>query len=211
MSNELRNITVTILRKFPRLFFIAQIINSQLRAVRGGLQSVHDMFILKDASDLVAVDLGCGSAPSNRFNANQVFGLDLVENKENNVIKCRLGFEQLPFKDNSIDYLTAYDLLEHIPRYAELEEHNNTPFIFLMNECFRVLKKDGIFLSMTPIYPYLGAFKDPTHNNIMTSETLSLYFSNNKCNIAKHYGITCDFKVLYQRMYGEHLVAVLQK
>ena len=26
-----------------------------------------------------------------------------------------LGFEKIPFKNNSIDYLTAYDLLEHIP------------------------------------------------------------------------------------------------
>ena len=35
-------------------------------------------------------------------------------------------------------------------------------------------------LSMTPIYPYLGAFQDPTHNNIMTADTFRYYFSRIK-------------------------------
>jgi len=53
-----------------------------------------------------------------------------------------------------------------------------------MNECYRVLKKDGVFLSMTPIYPYLGAFQDPTHVNIITVDTFTNYFSNQKFWIA---------------------------
>ena len=68
-----------------------------------------------------------------------------------------------------MDYITAYDLLEHIPRYGNLPDHGDAPFIFLMNEIFRVMKPGGVFLSITPIYPYLGAFMDPTHNNIMTA------------------------------------------
>jgi len=80
-----------------------------------------------------------------------------------------------------------------------------------MNECYRVLKVDGIFLSKTPIYPYLAAFQDPTHNNIMTVDTFKLYFSNKSDHIAKHYGITAEFKILYQSMLGAHLIAVLRK
>jgi len=61
---------------------------------------------------------------------------------------------------------------------------NGPPFIYFMNECYRVLKKDGVFLSMTPIYPYLGAFQDPTHVNIITVDTFTNYFSNQKFWIA---------------------------
>ena len=90
----------------------------------------------------------------------------------------------MPFANDSFDYLTAYDLIEHIPRFSEISE-NGPPFIFFMNECFRVLKPGGIFLSMTPIYPYLGAFQDPTHNNIITADTFELYFSDiNKSSTA---------------------------
>ena len=92
-----------------------------------------------------------------------------------------------------------------------MPNQNNSPFIFLMNECFRILKKGGIFLSMTPIYPYLGAFQDPTHNNIMTADTFRYYFSEDKISIAKHYGIKTNFKIKYQRMLGQHLVAVMVK
>lgn len=64
---------------------------------------------------------------------------------------------------------------------------------------------------MTPIYPYLGAFQDPTHNNIMTADTFKVYFSNQKANIACHYCITAHFKMLYQRKLKEHMIAVLEK
>lgn len=139
------------------------------------------------------------------------WGVDLYEDPARGVRKCRLGFEPLPFEDGSLDYLTAYDLLEHIPRYAELPEHGNAPFIYLMNECYRVLKPGGRFPSFTPIYPYLGAFQDPTHNNIMTMDTLKLYFSDEKLEIAKHYGITANFTIRYQAMLGQHLLAVLDR
>jgi SAM-dependent methyltransferase len=175
------------------------------------LQSVHDEFSFADNAETIAVDLGCGPNPKNLFNANKVHGLDLYESPSKGVLKCRLGFERLPFDDNSLDYLTAYDLLEHIPRYSDNSAVGNAPLIYLMNECYRVLKKGGLFLSQTPIYPYLGSFQDPTHNNIMTAHTFQKYFSDKKLTIAHHYGIKASFKIKYQRMLGQHLIAVLQK
>ena len=64
---------------------------------------------------------------------------------------------------------------------------------------------------MTLIYPYMGAFQDPTHNNIMTVDTFTFYFSDEKFDIAPHYGIDANFLIKYQRMLGQHLIAVLEK
>ena len=166
-----------LLLAIPSLYLFVQLFRPRIGSVKGDLQSVHDLFVNKDLDKSIAVDLGCGPNPQNRFNAKDSFGIDLYEDPSKNVSKTQLGFQKLPFESDSVDYLTAYDLLEHIPRYAALPEHGNAPLIFLMNECYRVLRKGGVFLSMTPIYPYLEAFQDPTHINIMTVSTFH-YFSN---------------------------------
>ena len=207
----MKNSIMKLIQNFPALYAFVLLYRPSIGAVRGSLQGVHDKFRVTTRDNTIAVDLGCGPFPQNRFAAEHASGLDLVENNESNVLRCRLGFEPLPYADSSIDYLTAYDLLEHIPRYSDDNNIGNTPFIYLMNECFRVLKPGGVFLSMTPIYPYMGAFQDPTHNNIMTVDTFDRYFSVNKLSIAEHYGITTNFEVIYRKILGQHLVAVLKK
>jgi len=200
-----------VMNRYPKLFLLAQVFRMPVGFGGGTLQSVHDRFVLDTEDATIAVDIGCGPTPQNLFSADQVFGVDLIENEAANVRKARLGFEPMPFADGSIHYVTAYDLLEHIPRYGDLPEHRNTPFVYMMNEVYRVMKKGGIFLSSTPVYPFMRAFQDPTHNNVMTTETLRLYFSDQKIPIANHYGIDCDFKILYRKLFGQHLVAILQK
>jgi len=173
------------------------------------LQKVHDQYIQPNKNNTVAIDLGCGFNPQNRFEADKIYGVDLYNSKKKNILECHLGVDKLPFKDNYVDYITAYDLLEHIPRHT-VKEINN-PFIYLMNDVYRVLKNNGIFLTMTPIFPYPAAFKDPTHTNIISSDTFEKYFSKNKYEIASHYGIETNFEILYQGIYGEHLVTVMKK
>lgn len=158
-----------------------------------------------------SLDLGCGFIPSNPFRADNIYGLDLYEDLEKKIYKCNLGFEKLPFDDNSFDYITAFDLIEHIPRFAIDNNNNLVPFINLMNEIWRVLKKDGIFLSFTPVFPFLGSFQDPTHNNIITHSTFKYYFSSKKHSIASHYGIKSSFTILDEKIFKEHLISVLKK
>ena len=200
---------ISHLKKQPSLLLFVQFFWNRVGKAKGTLESIHEKFI-KDNSETISLDLGCGPKPKNLFNASKFFGIDLNAKGEN-IYKLRLGVENIPFDDNSVDYITAYDLIEHIPRYSDYPEVGGSPFIFLMNDIYRVLKKDGVFLSMTPVYPFLGAFQDPTHNNIMTVQTFQYYFSKEKLPIANHYGIKADFEIKYQRMLGQHLVAVLQK
>ena len=165
----------------------------------------------KPSTDSIALDLGCGNYLKNPFNANKACGCDLFQDLEKNIYKCKLGFEKIPFDTEELDYLTAFDLIEHIPRYSDIDEIGNTPFIYFMNETYRVLKTGGYFLSVTPCYPYPAAFQDPTHNNIITADTFRFYFSDKKYEHVGSYGIKTNFKIIDQKIWGQHLVALMQK
>jgi SAM-dependent methyltransferase len=85
----------------------------------------------------------------------------------------------LPFEDNSIDSFSAFDVLEHIPRWERNGEKITFPFIELMNEIHRALKPGGFLIAVTPAFPSPAAFQDPTHVNIISIDTAD-YFCGSK-------------------------------
>lgn len=159
-----------------------------------------------------SLDLGSGITPKNPFNAKEVFGIDIREEISNAIFKADLVVDPIPFENNSLDYVTAHDFLEHIPRL--LYRPNRThPFINLMNEIYRVLKPSengGLFYSITPCFPFGDAWRDPTHVNIISDETFPLYFDN-KNRWAAMYGFTGAFEIIEQKITGHHLEALLKK
>lgn len=197
---------------YPTLYLLSHLLRSRIPPLKFNLQELHFKF-KKNVAFTKALDLGCGLSPSNLFCATTVYGLDLYDEPENNVLCVKLGFERIPYDDETFDYVTAYDLIEHIPRFTEFKLPNDgcNPFVYLMNEIFRVLIPGGVFISKTPVFPYLAAFQDPTHVNFITVDTFIKYFSSGQLEIAPHYGITCRFDVLAQYIHGQHLIAVLQK
>jgi len=164
---------------------------------------------LQPSGNTQSLDLGCGVKPRNPFDAKSSFGLDVRDDLAMGIKSADLVLGPIPFDDQSFDFVTAYDFLEHIPRVIYLPERR-LPFVNLMNEIYRVLKPGGIFLSSTPIYPYGAVFRDPTHINILTDETFSLYFDDQH-RWAQIYGFKGAFKVLEQARIEPSLVAVLQK
>ena len=155
------------------------------------------------------LDLGCGDSPRNPFEVEEVWGIDIREIDKPNVKKADLVLDAIPFIDDYFDYVTAYDFLEHIPRLIYYGIKHN-PFIEVMNEIYRVLKVGGVFLSVTPHYPYPEVFRDPTHVNIITDETFPLYFDD--VNMwARNYGFTGKFKILSQGRQPPHLITHMQK
>lgn len=152
-----------------------------------------------------SVDLGCGSRLRNPFCCHGAIGLDLHEDSCNNVISCDLASGLIPLPDSSADVVTAYDLIEHIPRYIQGPHGPEFPFLRLMNEVHRILKPNGLFFSKTPAYPFPEAFMDSTHVNIITEETFPKYF----CSIgvgdfpeASRYGFNGNFLMVKQRWWG---------
>jgi SAM-dependent methyltransferase len=144
--------------------------------------------------DLV-VDFGCGSRPRNPLKANKVVGLDVFEDPPF-LMSGELSYMQvsadgkLPFENSSIDALTAFDVLEHIPRQSGYSHTN--PFIEIMNEIHRVLRPGGLFLAVTPSFPSGAAFQDPTHVNIISKDTHK-YFSDEVWGRSLGYGFRGEF------------------
>ena len=155
------------------------------------------------------LDLGCGATPRNPFNAEEMFGVDIMDGLADNVRRADLAIEPIPFEDESFEFLTAYDFIEHIPRLV-YAPHRRNSFVEFMNEVYRVLKMGGYFVSSTPAYPNAEAFMDPTHVNIITDKTFRAYFDNvNRWGVI--YGFKGAFAILQQEWRGPHLFVIMQK
>lgn len=177
------------------------------------IRNLDTLFDRHGASSLgliesATLDIGCGTIPRNPFQANVQWGIDIREDLDNNVKSVDLNINPIPFSDETFDYITAFDFIEHVPRVIYAPDCR-FPFVQLMNEVWRTLKANGIFFSHTPAYPFRTAFSDPTHVNYITEETFQ-YF-NNESKLASMYGFNGAFKVLEQYRTDSHLISVLQK
>ena len=111
----------------------------------------------------------------------------------------------LPFEDNSVDEIRAYDFLEHIPTLST---------IAVMDDMWRALKPGGILDTYTPDAEHgQGAFMDPTHINFWT-EGRWIYFTDPAHR--RLYGVQAQFEIEHlrrilthekQRIYHLHVVA----
>ena len=142
----------------------------------------------------MALDIGSGPSPKNPFNASIIMGADLRDDIDKGVVFADLAIGSLPFDSNTFDFVTAHDVLEHIQRVQIIDGETKYPFIHVMNEVYRVLKPGGIFFNLQPCFPSKQVFQDPTHVNIMSEDTISLYFCNPVT--AGMYGFIGEFHML---------------
>ena len=200
-----------MIKIISRLKSSYRLIKYGLNAPKVKLETVYQSYAAKRMGlvNSSSLDLGCGNIPRNPFGADVMYGVDLFEQHNQNIKVADLAINPIPFSDNSFDYITAFDFLEHIPRiiYAP---NRSFPFVNLMNEVFRCLKPGGYFLSHTPAYPYSPLFRDPTHVNYITEETFSIYFDTEN-TYAKIYGFNGGFKIACEGWSGFTLVSFLQK
>jgi SAM-dependent methyltransferase len=160
-------------------------------------------------TDSSSLDLGCGDKPRNPFKAALIYGIDIRDSANPNIARSDLAQEGIPHRDASMNYITAFDFIEHVPRVIYLPQIRYS-FIELMNEVYRVLTPGGLFLAQTPVYPFSASFTDPTHINPVTSETFSQYFDDQR-QWGKMYGFKGAFKVESQVRHSTHLISVLRK
>ena len=83
--------------------------------------------------------------------------------------------QALPFKDSSFDEIYASHCLEHIPNIVKT-----------MNECWRVLKRDGKFTIRVPLFPTVGSISDPTHVRYFIVPTFDYFTYQGKLTGLNH-------------------------
>lgn len=205
-----KSFTAFIANHFPNISSILINIRNRFRIKRiKSLEFLNEPISNKDCFHL---DIGCSNIKRNPFGDGKVFGLDINDFPEEDIFKADLVLDKIPFQDNFFDHISAFDLIEHIPRIIYIGRERKEPFIGLMNEIYRVLKPGGIFLSHTPMVPFDDAFSDPTHVNYISTETFK-YFCRDKNGFiySKIYGFNGCFKIANQYKLGNHLVSLLVK
>lgn len=97
-----------------------------------------------------SINLGCGY--------NKINGYINIDN--NGACKPDVTVDivwmGLPYGDNSVGRVRAFDFLEHVPQ---------SRMIYVIEEIYRVLKPGGTFEHFTPSTDGRGAFQDPTHKS----------------------------------------------
>lgn len=135
--------------------------------------------------------LGCGDDKKEGW-----IGLDCGEYNQDVLWDLRDG---LPFADNSCMKIYANQVLEHIQM--------NEDFIFIMNECLRVLKDKGLMIIRVPLYNVEDAIKDPTHCRFFCLSTFTYLEKENKWQ----YGFDKRWTIRENKKLGEsQLFTMLQ-
>jgi ubiquinone/menaquinone biosynthesis C-methylase UbiE len=107
---------------------------------------------------MTTIELGCGLRK-----AEGVIGLDINPRSDADIL-CDLNTGIIPFGDNSVDKVLAYDVLEHVE-----------DFIAVVEEIWRILKPGGVLDVSAPFMSSVNYFSDPTHRRAFTSKSFDYF------------------------------------
>ena len=105
----------------------------------------------------------------------------------------------LPFDDESIDEIYTSHFLEHI-----------NDLNFVMEECFRVLKKGAEIIIVVPEASTKEAIRDPSHVRGFVDQTFH-YFTQPWATKEAHFSTKCDFEIVTMQRNGFELHVKLRK
>ena len=133
------------------------------------------------SSKFIYIDLGCGTHKAEGF-----LGVDVIAGDQVDVIANLNG--HFPFPDNSVDFIKAHDIIEHLPDR-----------IHTMNEIWRICKPDAIVDISVPSTDGRGAFQDPTHVSFWNTNSFMYYcqeFPPYLAGCQSHYGFQGEFSIV---------------
>lgn len=114
--------------------------------------------------------------------------------KENNPHIVHDLEKGIPFDDNTVDEIRAWNFMEHIK-----------DTIHFMNEIWRVCKPGAKVLINVPHQNNRLAFADPQHYHFFNEESFGYFCSNGKhYHIHKSYGIKANFHMEKQEIYNSN-------
>jgi len=110
---------------------------------------------------LRVLNLGCGTNKR-----ADTINVDIIPAVRPDVV-ADLNRFPWPFKDESFDVIYAHDIVEHLQDVVRF-----------MEECYRLLKHDGLLEITTPHFSCANAYTDPTHVHHFGFFSFD-YFTNN--------------------------------
>jgi SAM-dependent methyltransferase len=111
--------------------------------------------------------------PRNPFRAQKLTCIDVNADASNQKMLVITPGSRLPFPNETFSSVSAYDVLEHLPRVSQ----TGNAFVFYMNELCRVLKPGGMTVFVFPSFPHRHAFSDPTLVNFITKDTVNSFLA----------------------------------
>lgn len=113
-------------------------------------------------------------------------------------IVVELGVDPIPLPDDSVDFVIAMHVLEHIGQQGQTKE-----WFFFWEDLYRVLKPGGRLQFECPLASSVWAWADPTHSRAI-NEYVFLYFNQDayreRQSAIPTYRVKADFVPLsYER------------
>jgi SAM-dependent methyltransferase len=120
-----------------------------------------------------------------------------IEKRKENVVRLDISKETgadviwnlnhfpYPFEDNSFDIIECFDVIEHV---------DNIPLV--MQECHRILKKEGLMNITTPHYSCSNSYIDPTHKYHLSYFSFDCFSAEHKY----HYYSKARFFIVQKKM-----------
>lgn len=124
----------------------------------------------------------------------EYIGVDSGDYGQHYIRDVRRG---LPFTDNTVDEILADSFLEHIPPQEHFGEDD---YIFVINECLRVLKPGGRLKMIVPWGVEYTAIKDPTHYRFFNEQSFKYLTPEN----AWDYGFKKGWRVIQAEKLAHH-------
>jgi len=136
------------------------------------------------------------------------YGMDISKTAVKNAkTRCRnitiQSAEDISFKDNTFDCVTAFDVFEHT--------HNPKKFL---SEVYRILRPEGMFVMQTPNPKILGPIipdRDITHINKMEERRLIKLLIHTGFQIRNIYGNFYIFSTKRMRRIAPNILIVSRK
>ncbi len=143
----------------------------------------------------IRVELGCSW--NKRMEPFPFIGLDAYPYPCVDIVK---DLEKgIPFSDFSVDIIFASHFMEHVK-----------DLINLMEECYRVLKKDGILELICPWWESVYAHANPSHVRLIHEGLFGYWGAQSTEMDKKAYSIKARFDILHNQKSGEGLFTTLR-
>jgi predicted SAM-dependent methyltransferase len=148
------------------------------------------------------LDIGCGQRLEKGWT-----GIDIVDEKdakvpeESKYIKHDILSFPWPIENNSIYEAKCSHVVEHIPHYVPGYPIHKNGLIMFMEEVYRILMVQGIFIIDCPYYSSQRMHQDPTHVRSITENTFRYFDPKWMAEIGMdHYGIKTNFEILSTKL-----------